>query len=62
MLCQGLCTLDELEAKEEKEKQIEIEHTANEAAASFSITLQTALRQSSNPFARLDIPLLLPKV
>ena len=62
MLCCGLCTLDELDAEEEKEKQMKTERAANEAVASSSTIPQIALKQSSDPFAKLDIPLLPPRV
>ena len=50
----SLKTLDELEKAEEKEKQIEEERAANEAAAN----LFYALAPEADPFAGIEIPLL----
>jgi hypothetical protein len=55
MVCQGLKTLDKLEEVEEKEKQIEGEREA--AATAYALALS-----KPDPFARVEIPLLLPKV
>ena len=58
MLRRGLRTLDELEAEEEKEKQMETERAANEAA-STQVHGQAA---EADPFAGIEIPLLPPEV
>jgi hypothetical protein len=58
MVCCSLKTLDELEEAEEKEKQTKKERAANKAAAS----LFHASAPEADPFARVEIPLLLPKV
>jgi hypothetical protein len=57
MLCQGLKTIDKLDKAKEKEKQIETECAAK--AAATQVHGQAA---EANPFARIKIPLLPPKV
>jgi hypothetical protein len=60
MVCCGLKTMDKLNAKEEKEKQIEFMHTSK-AAATLSNALVLSLTKT-NPFASLEVLLLPPKV
>ena len=57
MVCCSLKTLDKLEKAEEKERQIEIERAAKAAV----IQIQTLVAKT-DPFARIKIPLLPPKV
>jgi hypothetical protein len=52
--------MDKLNAKEEKEKQIEFMHTSK-AAATLSNALVLSLTKT-NPFASLEVLLLPPKV
>jgi hypothetical protein len=61
MLRCGLKTLDKLEEAEEKERQMEAERAATEAAARPSSALAPRLIRS-DPFANLEVPLLPPKV
>ena len=58
MLRRGLKTLDELEEVEERERQMETERAAAEAAAT-QIHGQAA---AADPFAGIEIPLLPPEV
>jgi hypothetical protein len=58
MVCRGLKTLNKLEEVEEKERQMETERAAAKAAAT-QIRGQAA---KVNLFAKVKIPLLLPKV
>jgi hypothetical protein len=60
MLCYSLKTLDKLEEAKEREKQEEEKHAAKATATSFVLTNDPLL--TSNPFARLKVPLLPPKV
>jgi hypothetical protein len=60
MLRRGLKTLDELEEAKEREKQEEEKHAAKAATTSFVPTSDLFL--TSNPFARLKVPLLPPEV
>jgi hypothetical protein len=60
MLCCRLRTLDKLEEAEEREKQEEEKRAAKAAATLF--VLANDLFLMSNPFARLKVPLLPPKV
>jgi hypothetical protein len=63
MIRRGLKTMDELDAKEEKEKQKETKQAAQAAMLSSSLRPDAlALGAKSNPFASLEVPLLLPKV
>jgi cell division protein FtsB len=63
MVCHGLKTIDKLDAKEEKEKQKETEQAAQAAMLSSGLRLDAlAPRARSDPFASLEVPLLLPKV
>jgi hypothetical protein len=59
MLCYSLKTLDKLKETKEREKQEEEKHVAK-ATTSFVPTTNFLL--TSNPFAKLKVPLLLPKV
>jgi hypothetical protein len=61
MLCRSLKTLDELEEAEEREKQEEEKRVAK-ATAVTSFVLTSNLLLTSNPLARLEVPLLPPKV
>jgi hypothetical protein len=58
MVCHGLKTLNKLEEAEAKEKQIKEERAASKAAAT---TYALALSEP-DPFARIEILLLLLKV
>jgi hypothetical protein len=58
MVCYSLKTFNKLEEVEEKEKQIEKEHATNKAAANLSYTSTL----EADPFAKIEVPLLLPKV
>jgi hypothetical protein len=58
MVCHSLKTLDKLEEVEEKEKQMEEERAASKAAA----TAYALVPLESDPFAKIEIPLLLLKV
>ena len=58
MVCRSLKTLNELEELEERERQIETERAAIEATAT-QVHGQAAV---ANPFARIKILLLPPKV
>jgi hypothetical protein len=60
MLCYGLRTLDKLEEAKEKEKQVKEKRAAKAAATLFALTSNLLL--TSNPFAKLEVPLLPPKV
>jgi hypothetical protein len=60
MLCHSLKTLDKLEEAKEREKQEEEKRAAKAAATLF--VLASDLLLTSNPFAKLKVPLLLPKV
>jgi hypothetical protein len=60
MVCRGLRTLDKLEEAKERERQKEEKRTAKATATLF--VLINALPLTSNPFAKLKLPLLLPKV
>jgi hypothetical protein len=63
MVCRGLKTMDELDEAEEKEKQIELEQAATAAMLSSGLRPDAlAPRAESDPFASLEVPLLLPKV
>jgi hypothetical protein len=63
MICQGLKTIDKLDAKEEKEKQKETKQAAQATMLSSSPRLDAlAPRAKNNPFASLEIPLLPSKV
>jgi hypothetical protein len=63
MICRGLKMIDELDAKEEKEKQRETEQAAQAAMLSSSLRPDAlAPGAKSNPFASLKVPLLPPKV
>ena len=58
LIRRGLKTMDELEAVEEKEKQMETERAANEAAS----TQVHGPAAEADPFAGIEIPLLPPEV
>jgi hypothetical protein len=58
MVCRGLATLDKLEEAEMKEKQMEEERAASKAAA----TAHALAPPEPDPFAKIEIPLLLLKV
>jgi hypothetical protein len=58
MLCRGLKTLDKLKEVEEKERQTDSKHVAAKAAA----TAYALALLKPDPFAKVKIPLLLPKV
>jgi hypothetical protein len=58
MVCYSLRTLDKLEKAEEKERQIEKERATSKAAA----TAYALALLKPDPFAKIEIPLLLPKV
>jgi hypothetical protein len=60
MLCHSLKTLDKLEEAKEREKQEEEKRVAV-AAATLFVPISNLLL-TSNPFARLKVPLLPPKV
>jgi hypothetical protein len=60
MLCHGLKTLNKLEEAKEREKQKEEKHATKVAATLFVPTSNLLLM--SNPFAKLKVPLLPPKV
>jgi hypothetical protein len=60
MLCCSLKTLDKLEEAKEKEKQEKEKHATKAATTLFVPTSNLFL--TSNPFAKLKVPLLLPKV
>jgi hypothetical protein len=60
MLCYSLKTLDKLEKAKERERQEEEKHAAKAATTLFVLTNNLFLM--SNPFARLKVPLLPPKV
>jgi hypothetical protein len=59
MLCYSLKTLDKLEEAKEREKQKEEKHVAK---ATTLFVLITDFFLTSNPFAKLKVPLLPPKV
>jgi hypothetical protein len=59
MVCRGLKTIDKLNEIEEKEKQIESKQAA---AAAMPFNVLVLSKTKTNPFARLDILLLFPKV
>jgi hypothetical protein len=60
MLCYGLKTLDKLEEAKEREKQEEEKHATKTTITLFVLTSNLLL--TSNPFAKLKVPLLPPKV
>jgi hypothetical protein len=60
MLCYSLKTLDKLEEAKEREKQEEEKRAAKAATTLFVLTNNLLL--TSDPFARLKVPLLPPKV
>jgi hypothetical protein len=60
MVCCSLRTLDKLEEAKEKEKQEEEKHATKAAATLFAPSSNLFLM--SNPFAKLKVPLLPPKV
>jgi hypothetical protein len=60
MLCCSLKTLDKLEEAKEREKQEEEKHVAKATATLLVPTSDLLL--TSNPFAKLEVPLLPPKV
>jgi hypothetical protein len=60
MLCYSLKTLDKLEEAKEREKQEE-EKRAAKATAILFVSFSNLLLLS-NPFAKLKVPLLPPKV
>jgi hypothetical protein len=60
MLCHSLKTLDKLEKAKEREKQEEEKHVAKVTTTLFVPTSDLLLM--SNPFAKLKVPLLPPKV
>jgi hypothetical protein len=60
MLCRSLKTLNKLEETEEREKQEEEKHAAKATTTLFVPASNLLL--ISNPFARLEVPLLPPKV
>jgi hypothetical protein len=60
MLCYSLKTLDKLKAAKEREKQKEEKHIAKATVTLFALTSNLLLL--SNPFAKLKVPLLPPKV
>jgi hypothetical protein len=63
MVCCRLRTMDKLDKVKEKEKQIELEQAATAAMLSSSPRPNAlAPKAKSNPFASLEVPLLLPKV
>jgi hypothetical protein len=63
MVCYSLKTIDKLDNTKEKERQIESKQTATAAILSSSLTpYALAPRVETNPFAGLEVLLLLPKV
>jgi hypothetical protein len=60
MLCYSLKTLDKLKETKEREKQKERKHVAK--ATVTLLVLISNLFLTSNPFAKLKVPLLPPKV
>jgi hypothetical protein len=59
----GLKTIDKLDKVREKKKQIKPKQAATAAMLSSSLTSNVlALGAKTNPFAGLEVPLLLPKV
>jgi hypothetical protein len=58
MVCHSLKILNKLEEAEGKEKQIEEERAASKAAA----TVRALAPSKPDPFAKIEIPLLLLKV
>jgi hypothetical protein len=63
MVCRGLRTMDKLDKAKEKEKQTKLEQAAVAAMLSSSLRPNApAPRAESDPFAGLEVPLLLPKV
>jgi hypothetical protein len=60
MLCCSLKTLDKLEEAKEREKQEEGKRVTKATATLFALTTNFLL--TSNPFARLKVPLLPPRV
>jgi hypothetical protein len=61
MVCCSLKTLNELEEAKEKEKQIEIKYATAKVVVMPSNVLALLLTKA-NPFVRVKVPLLLPKV